>query len=47
MYIAQAALLLRSLNLLVCYFILPAVMQPTKTNYVSERRLTLVMFPNE
>ena len=32
MYIAQAASLLRALNLLVCYFILPAAMQPTKTN---------------
>ena len=45
MYIAKAASLLRSLNILVCYFIWPAAMQPTETKYIPERRLTLMMFP--
>lgn len=40
MYIAKAAWLLRRLNILVCYFMMLAAMQPTKTNYIPERRLT-------
>ena len=46
MYIAKVASLLRSLNILVRYFILPAAMQPTETIYIPGRRLTLMMFPN-
>ena len=45
MYTAKAASLLRSFNILVCYFILPAAMQPNKTNYIPERRLTFVICP--
>lgn len=45
MYIAKAAWLLRSLNLLVFYFMMPAAMRPTKTDYIPERRLTLMMSP--
>lgn len=46
MYIAKAAWLLRSFNILVCYFMTPAAMRPTKPNYIPERRLTLMKFPH-
>ena len=42
-YIANAAWLLRPLNILVCYFMMPASMRPTKKYYISERRLTLMI----
>lgn len=47
MYIATAAWLLGSLNILVCYFMMPAAMRQTKTNYISERRLTLIISPTD
>ena len=45
MYIAEAAWLLRSFNILVCYFMmrLQRCGQLKKTNYISERRLTLMI----
>ena len=43
MYIAKAAWLLRSFNILVCNFMKPAAMRLIETNYISERRLTLII----
>lgn len=42
MYIAKAAWLLRSFNILVCKFMKPAAMRLIESNYISERRLTLI-----
>lgn len=43
MYITEAAWLLRSFNILVCKFMKPAAMRLTEINYISERRLTLII----
>ena len=43
MYIAKVAWLLRPFNILVCYFMMPASMRSTKTYYIPERRLTIII----